>query len=376
MSAPGAEGRSTRDQNLPPFVEGDMLPDIILPNQNANLVQFALHVGDVRAILLLCPDPRAPACRAALKSFARHHAALEPLAKVFAITNTEPEINAAVVGEADLPFWVLSDVERLVAGGMGIAAGPDRGYSAEGAGAGTIVVSDVDWRILKIVPGLDDPDPAGAILEFLQGLPSREARALGHFAPVLYLPKVFEEEFCRTLIQAFERDGGRPSGVYQAQGKLGESKAMINQSKKIRRDFLVRDPVLLAGIERRFGRRVVPAIEKAFTRQVTGVEQFKVVRYDGSDGGFFTAHRDNLSKRQAHRRFAMTLNLNTGEYEGGALRFPEYGPDLYAPDAGDAVVFSCSLLHEATPVTKGHRYVLLTFMYDEESRRFNDRFPR
>jgi predicted 2-oxoglutarate/Fe(II)-dependent dioxygenase YbiX len=29
------------------------------------------------------------------------------------------------------------------------------------------------------------------------------------------------------------------------------------------------------------------------------------------------------------------------------------------------VVFSCSLLHEATPVTKGTRYATLPFLFDE-----------
>ena len=62
----------------------------------------------------------------------------------------------------------------------------------------------------------------------------------------------------------------------------------------------------------------------------------------------------------------MTLNLNAEDYEGGALRFPEYGPELYAPATGDAVVFSCSLLHEATDVENGLRYVLLSFLYDEQ----------
>jgi heme-degrading monooxygenase HmoA len=31
------------------------------------------------------------------------------------------------------------------------------------------------------------------------------------------------------------------------------------------------------------------------------------------------------------------------------------------------VVFSCSLLHEAAPVTKGRRYVLLTFLHNAEA---------
>lgn len=366
MSVPGAEGTGPRQQSQPPYVEGDVLPDIILPNQNANLVQFALHVADFRTVLFLCSDPRLPACRRGLESFIRQEKAFQPLAQLVAITNTPPEVNAAFAAETDFPFWILSDVEGLVASGMGATTGKADSF--------TIAVIDIDWRILTVVRASVDPNPAGAILEFLQDLPEREARALSHFAPLLHVPRVFEPSFCRTLIQAFEQDGGRATGVYQPEGKLGDSKAVLDTSQKIRRDFLVQAPDLVDGIQRRLGRRVLPAIEKAFTRSVTGVEQYKVVRYDAADGGFFKAHRDNLTKRQAHRRFAMTLNLNTGEYEGGSLRFPEFGPDLYAPETGDAVIFSCSLLHEALPVTKGQRYALLSFMFDEESRRFNDRF--
>jgi hypothetical protein len=32
---------------------------------------------------------------------------------------------------------------------------------------------------------------------------------------------------------------------------------------------------------------------------------------------------------------------------------------------GGALVFSCSLLHEATPMIKGKRYVFLPFLYDD-----------
>src|SRR5215218_7840664 len=48
-----------------------------------------------------------------------------------------------------------------------------------------------------------------------------------------------------------------------------------------------------------------------------------------------TRVRDNLSPATAHRRFALTLNLNDG-YQGGQLRFPEYGPELYRPAPGAA----------------------------------------
>jgi predicted 2-oxoglutarate/Fe(II)-dependent dioxygenase YbiX len=95
------------------------------------------------------------------------------------------------------------------------------------------------------------------------------------------------------------------------------------------------------------------------------MERYIVSCYDSSSGGFFRPHRDNTTKGTAHRRFAVTINLNTEDYEGGDLRFPEFGSRLYRAPTGGAVVFSCSLLHEATPVTKGIRYAFLPFLDDD-----------
>jgi predicted 2-oxoglutarate/Fe(II)-dependent dioxygenase YbiX len=73
----------------------------------------------------------------------------------------------------------------------------------------------------------------------------------------------------------------------------------------------------------------------------------------------------------------MTINLNTPEYEGGCLWFPEYGPSLFRPQVGEAIIFSCSLLHEVTPVVFGKRYALLSFFYDDaaaQQRQQNQRY--
>lgn len=95
------------------------------------------------------------------------------------------------------------------------------------------------------------------------------------------------------------------------------------------------------------------------------MERYIVARYVGEDGGFFKAHRDNTTRGTAHRRFACTINLNAEDYEGGDLCFPEFGTNTYRASTGGAIVFSCSLLHEARPVTTGERYAFLPFFYDE-----------
>lgn len=45
----------------------------------------------------------------------------------------------------------------------------------------------------------------------------------------------------------------------------------------------------------------------------------------------------------------------------------------YRAPTGGAVVFSCSLLHEATAVRGGNRYPFLPFFYDEPAARLRQR---
>jgi predicted 2-oxoglutarate/Fe(II)-dependent dioxygenase YbiX len=112
---------------------------------------------------------------------------------------------------------------------------------------------------------------------------------------------------------------------------------------------------------------LVPEILRVFRFQVTRVERYMVCCYDAAVGGFFKPHRDNDG--DGHRQFAVTLNLNAEEYEGGDLRFPEYGRQTYRAPTGGACIFSCGLMHEATPVTRGKRYAFVPFLYDEASAR-------
>ena len=58
-----------------------------------------------------------------------------------------------------------------------------------------------------------------------------------------------------------------------------------------------------------------------------------------ADGAVFHPHRDSTTQGTAHRRFACSINLNAGDFDGGDLRFPEYGMRTYRPPTGGAVVF-------------------------------------
>jgi len=93
--------------------------------------------------------------------------------------------------------------------------------------------------------------------------------------------------------------------------------------------------------------------------------------YRAEDSGHFVAHRDNTTKGTAHRRFAASVNLNS-DFDGGEISFPEYSPRGFKPPPGGAVVFSCSLLHAVSTVTRGRRYAFLPFLYDDEAAKIRE----
>jgi predicted 2-oxoglutarate/Fe(II)-dependent dioxygenase YbiX len=188
-------------------------------------------------------------------------------------------------------------------------------------------------------------------------------------APVLIVPRVLEPEFCRELIRCYEDVGGGRSGVMRVQD--GKTVGVIDAFKS-RRDARIPPGPLQDRLRASVVQRLLPEVEKAFQFRATRIERYIVARYDAAEGGYFRPHRDNTTPGTAHRKFAVTINLNAEGFEGGDLRFPEFGARTYRAPTGGAVVFSCSLLHEATPVVSGRRYATLPFLYDEEGARIRE----
>ncbi len=181
------------------------------------------------------------------------------------------------------------------------------------------------------------------------------------FAPVLCIPHLLNSEQCRVLMAAWEIS--HQPGKVAGSGQYGES---INKplDKRVCYDHFIRENELLhTQIISTIGPRIRDAVERAFNFDIRCYEPFFIVGYPASEGGFFGSHRDNIDPAHMHRRFALSVNLNTSEYEGGGVWFPEYADTVYDPPAGDGVVFSCSLLHEAKVVTKGTRFILSGFMW-------------
>jgi predicted 2-oxoglutarate/Fe(II)-dependent dioxygenase YbiX len=263
-------------------------------------------------------------------------------------------------------FW---DFDRKVSALYG-AVPKGSGVSGEIGMRPFWVVLDPTMRVLHVLPFAPDRSDGPALFAYLEKLPPPEDFAgFAIQAPVLVLPNVFEPEFCRHLIGLYEAHGGEESGFMREVD--GKTVAMHDHNHKRRKDYNVEDPNLIKQLQHRIQRRIVPEIRKVHQFKVTRMERYLVACYAAEDGAHFRAHRDNTTKGTAHRRFAVSINLNA-EFEGGEVSFPEYGPRSFKPPPGGAVVFSCSLLHAVSNVTSGRRYAFLPFLYDDEAAKIRE----
>jgi predicted 2-oxoglutarate/Fe(II)-dependent dioxygenase YbiX len=227
----------------------------------------------------------------------------------------------------------------------------------------TTFVLDTMLRVVAIIP-MRDVGRHESQLD--QAIAQVKGQSHGYAAPVLIMPDVFEQELCDELISLHRVLGGRSSGVMEDVANL--TVETNNVRHKIRRDIMVTDPQLQIKLRDRIGRRLVPAILQCFQFSVTHLERYLVGCYDAAEKGFFSAHRDNITRGTAHRRLAVTVHLNE-DYDGGELAFPEFGLESYKGGTGSAIIFSCSLMHEVLPVRRGKRFAFLPFLHDDAAER-------
>lgn len=327
---------------------GQAVPWFSAPTPTNPTFAFSSVAG--RYVLVACLPHDEAGRKAALGPLAAHDALFdENRLVVFPVIRDE--VTIAQARDRRGVRWVLDrdgEVSRLFGA-----------LDADGVERPLWLILDPTLRVLA-AGEMADTERVFALLRSLPH-PDEHAGTPIH-APVLIVPRIFEPELCRRLISLYDAQGGVRSGVMR---EIDGKTVGVIDGFKSRRDAHVQDQAFQLEIRRRIELRLMRQINNAFQFAATRIERYVVACYDAQEGGYFRAHRDNTTAGTAHRKFACSINLNTEEFEGGDLRFPEFGSRTYRPPTGGAVVFSCSLLHEATPVTRGRRYAFLPFFYDE-----------
>jgi 2OG-Fe(II) oxygenase superfamily len=307
---------------------GDWMPRITLPLTSGRLFDSwdPTTSGHARVYWLGAPSA------AVVAPLARSLAACETLLHV--VAGTQPD------SSNDYPSCLIDRRGEL-----------SRAFASTGSLA---VIVDAAGRVADV---LRQPTADAVAVRVTQLYAASQPAVVQAKAPVLLLERVVEPQLCRTLIDYWQCHDKVSNTVGGPQGNV------VNGNVKRRHDVQLDDPRLFVPLRDCLVRRVVPAILRSFQVGIMVIEAPIIGCYDADSGGRFGRHRDNTSSYTAHRQFALSLNLNPGvEYEGGELRFPEFGRELYRPVAGGALVFSSSLLHEVVPVTRGRRFGVFTFL--------------
>jgi predicted 2-oxoglutarate/Fe(II)-dependent dioxygenase YbiX/peroxiredoxin len=341
---------------LPPLSVGEFAPSFSAPTRVNPNFHFNTLAGRYLLLAFLPRDDRRRAEAMAAFETIRPRFDDNNLTAFFIATDPESVANAQdrIPGQR----WFF-DPEGVVSRLYGA-------WDEGGAENPHWLLLDPGLRVLDRA-ALEAPGPLFAQIAALPPLGSHAGVAM--VAPVLIVPRVFEAEFCRRLIAYYDARGGEVSGVMRDIG--GKTVGVLDNMKR-RRDVTVAEPEFRKEIVERLEKRLLPMISRALQFQATRIERYLVACYDAGEGGFFRAHRDNEALATAHRRFAVSINLNAEDFEGGDLRFPEFGQHTYRPPTGGAVVFCCSLQHEATNVTRGRRYAFLPFLHDEAGERIRE----
>lgn len=341
----------------PALAPGDRLGNFMLPASNGYFWIFYEKTRGYRNLIFVFPENTAENNQVLAELTSAYPGLQEARIDVFAVGRLPVETVTSLGQRHSVPFLFYGDPE----GKVSLEIAEKSGFARDQA---FCLLLDENQRLLK----------SFALKDIAKGALSEEVRAFysdknpapleaepQRTAPVLMIPKVLDRADCDALIARWRQQNEEGTVTTRVDGK---DTRQIDSAMKQRRDHQVLDPELDAWLARMVGRRIAPELAKAFYFQRFRFDRFVVTCYDAARGDYFRPHRDNTTPSTQARMFALTLNLNTEDYEGGGLRFPEYGPEAYRPKSGDAILFSCSLIHEALPVTKGRRFTLLSFLRD------------
>jgi predicted 2-oxoglutarate/Fe(II)-dependent dioxygenase YbiX/peroxiredoxin len=338
----------------PPLAIGDPAPWFSAPMLGRAKDADFDKAGGRHVLLLFFGSAANPACQAALRLVETNAALLNGERAVFLGVTIDPR---------DLADGRLAALQRP---GMHVIVDADRRvsalYGAVRSGAQDAAFNPY-WLLLDPmlrVAGIFSLRFGGEAIAGLRRMV--DAQPVEGHAPALVLPNILDPDFAAQLVDLHDRHGGRETGIMRRVGD--ETREVQQHDVKRRRDYLIDDAAVQARLRQAVMLRLVPMIARCFQYRPTQIERYIVSCYDSRDGAHFAPHRDNTTPVTAHRRFAVTINLND-DYDGGDLRFPEFGERRYRAPRCGAIVFSCSLLHEVTRMTAGRRYATLPFLHGD-----------
>jgi len=177
----------------------------------------------------------------------------------------------------------------------------------------------------------------------------------------IFTVRLYDEQSCEKMIAQVESSPDWGSAQISVEEDEGYGSAVESETRRAS----ALGPESCSRIARDFDRKV-DRIIKPLVKQLWGVTLQEhtgthLVRY--SAGNFYTPHTD-AALDESDRFFTVLCYLN-GNFSGGQTSFPDLGYSV-EPRPGKAVIFPATYLHSSEPVTRGLKYVLVTWLIGSE----------
>jgi hypothetical protein len=167
--------------------------------------------------------------------------------------------------------------------------------------------------------------------------------------------RLYDRESCHRMLSWFATQTWSPAEVHTKEGRTGS--AVLSQYRSAH--TLI--PPAGSDVERDFTEKVNhiirPIIQHAWLANFPDHHDTHVVHY--KPGDFYVPHVDVVPGSN-YRYFSIVCYLND-DFEGGATTFPHFNFSV-KPEIGKAILFPSSYLHTAEPVTRGEKYVLVSWL--------------
>lgn len=319
----------------PALVVGDFIPFFAL-NDDTNQQREIQRLGGYNIALFFLPSSDAQFLREFFDEIERHHTLFTSanLAPVYIFPASTVEL-ASVKKWLDIPYTLWADEHAQVGRNFGVYRSTREHFTP------ACFLLSPNLRIVNIFAFDDTALHLNKLLrECETRLPEQEIRILHSHPPVLVIPNLLSKERCEALI-TWQQNAEKHTDI-----KL--SGELQNRLDDI------------------FSGALWPEIHKVFGSDVAFRENYLIHCQNISTGHTPNQLRYNSEAEYTHRRYALTLYLNEN-FIGGYLGFPEYGADIYKPEAGTAIISPCALMHRILPVTKGQKFTLNSFFYEREA---------
>ena len=177
-------------------------------------------------------------------------------------------------------------------------------------------------------------------------------------APYVFFKDLFSREECQKIIALNEGLGEGSEGFVGG----GKDEGINDPEKRRSRIWWIKWSSEHEWIFSRLAQSIVGANNKWWRFHLAGMnEPLQLTHYRSENLGHYTWHEDHGDGGNfLHRKLSCVLPLNDG-YEGGDFELFHHGKPAEI-SIGTLIIFPSFKLHRVTPVTKGERWSLVSWV--------------